>query len=343
MPAIANDFAYGSLRYAVGLGVLLFMNTGCATLLPSSQHGTPTEVTRSCEPSSAKSPRLFLNPSGFSTSSAPDDLSPQVAVHFTQDAIRTADTIGALPSLIQLVELHDKSDSSLLKILVRRQQLYDQTTLAILEIESTTAEIICERDRADQLADRIDEVDGAMVRQLTIGSIVIGGVAGIVTGIVGLAGAASTAADASSVGGGALSAWLGVSALFAHSEVNLQHERNILKEVWEDPGQPKIISPILWRYLHRSDNDDATTPRTELLNAWRQKGRLGEPDSKDEQERRALFFGTGGRYAAPELRARASMLETLEATLRLLHEELEVLVRQAAAFALQQNQLLEGI
>jgi hypothetical protein len=29
------------------------------------------------------------------------------------------------------------------------------------------------------------------------------------------------------------------------------------------------------------------------------------------------------------------MLETLEATLRLLHEELEVLVRQAAAFALQ--------
>ena len=38
--------------------------------------------------------------------------------------------------------------------------------------------------------------------------------------------------------------------------------------------------------------------------------------------RRRLFFGAGGRYDSPGLRARASMLETLEASLRLMHEDL---------------------
>ena len=67
-----------------------------------------------------------------------------------------------------------------------------------------------------------------------------------------------------------------------------------------------------------------------VLNAWQQKGRLGEHGSDVEQQRSALFFGSGGRYAATDLRARASMLETLEASLRLLHEELEVLIREVA-------------
>ena len=197
-----------------------------------------------------------------------------------------------------------------------------------MEVNSATAEIVCERDRADQLADRIDEVDGARVKRLTIASIVFGGIAGIVTGGIGLAAGASVGADAATVGGGVLASWFGVSALFIQSEVELRHERNILRELWEDPDEPHIFSPIVWRYLHRSPNSKADSPRTEVLNGWRQKGRLGDRNSKDEEHRRVLFFGAGGRYTAPDLRARASMLETLEASLRLIHEDLEVLLRE---------------
>jgi hypothetical protein len=57
---------------------------------------------------------------------------------------------------------------------------------------------------------------------------------------------------------------------------------------------------------------------------------LGENGSSDEQDRRRLFFGTGGRYGAAELHARASMLETLEASVRVLYEQLEVLMREIA-------------
>jgi hypothetical protein len=204
--------------------------------------------------------------------------------------------------------------------------LSDRILLSLLEIASTTAEVVCERDRADQLADRIDEIDGSRVKQLTIASIIIGGVASIISGGVGLAGGISTAGEAADIAGGALASWFGVSALFAHSEVDFRHDRNILKELWEDPQQTDIFSPIVWRYLHRTPDSQAGSPREEILNAWRQKGRLGEEGSDDETKRRNLFFGAGGRYASPELRARASMLETLEASLRLMHEDLEILV-----------------
>lgn len=67
---------------------------------------------------------------------------------------------------------------------------------------------------------------------------------------------------------------------------------------------------------------------TQVLDSWHQAGRLGENGSPDEQDRRQLFLGTGGRYGAADLRARASMLETLGASIRVLYEQLEVLMRE---------------
>ena len=168
-----------------------------------------------------------------------------------------------------------RAPRSPLEVVIRRQQLTERIQLAILEVNSTAAEIICERDRADQLADRIDEVDGGRVKQLTIASIVLGGFAAIVTGGIGLAAGASVGADAATLGGGVLASWLGVSALFIQSEVELRHERNILRELWEDPDEPHIFSPILWRYLDRSHNDTADSPRTERAQWLAPKRTLG--------------------------------------------------------------------
>ncbi|MGZ9273528.1 MAG: hypothetical protein ACXW34_02155 [Nitrospira sp.] len=147
---------------------------------------------------------------------------------------------------------------------------------------------------------------------------------------MGLAAGASTAGDAADVAGGLLASWFGVSALFTHSEVEFRHDRNALQELWEDPPEPHIYSPIVWRYLQRAHQAGPETLRDRVLNAWQQGGWLGENGSEKEKERQELFFGSGGRYAASELRARASMSETLEASIRLMHEELEVLLREIA-------------
>lgn len=333
-----------SITSILGLIAEISLLSGCVNLTPAGTHSVDTEITDHC-----RSPAKAHSVAAIPTSGLPllssliqGNTSDQLHNYFSEQALRTAETVGVLPYLQHLIAIRDFQGRSLFRVLLLRQELYAHTMLAILEIESATAEIVCERDRADQVADRIDEVDGSRVKQLTIASIVIGGVANIVTGAASLAFTSSTAADASSIAGGALSTWLGVSALVTHSKVYFRHDPNILHEVWEDPRQPQIVSPILWRYLHRSGEPMASAPRTNLVNSWRQLGRLGAPDSDIEGHRRSLFFGSGGEYMASELRARASMLQTLETTLRLLHEELEALIREANAFAVRQNELMES-
>jgi hypothetical protein len=153
-------------------------------------------------------------------------------------------------------------------------------------------------------------------------------VASIVSGALGLAGAASTASNATDVAGGVFSSVFGGTALFAHSEHDFRHQRNLLKEVWDNPVESALFSPAIWRFLHSRHQDGQDTLRTEVVRAWRQEGRLGEPASADERRRIALFFGSGGTYGSTELRARASMLETLEATIQLMNEELELFLRE---------------
>jgi hypothetical protein len=303
--------------------LMLLSVQGCSSLIPSSQKGIATEYNQRCGPPIAK-----VRQAGTSVHLPPrPPIEPSVRVEqqFSPLARRIAGTINVLALLNTLM---DSPHPSALEVVIRRLQLMERTQLAILEVDSATAEIVCERDRADQLTDRIDEVDGARVKRLTVASIVLGGIAGIVTGGIGLAASGMVGADATTLGGGVLASWVGLSALFIQSQVDFRHERNILRELWEDPDEPQIFSPILWRYLHQSPNANDESPRAEVLNEWRQKGRLGERDSKEEARRRLLFFSTGGRYSAPDLRARASMLETLEASLRLIHEDLEVLVRE---------------
>jgi hypothetical protein len=209
-----------------------------------------------------------------------------------------------------------------------RQELTDRVLLALFETASSAAEVVCERDRADQIADRMDEIDGVRVKTLTLPSIVVGGLASIISGGGGLAAGPSTAADAADVAGGVFASIFGGTALFTGSQHKFGHERNVLSEIWNDPPDSSIFSPMIWRYLHHRQKERATTRRDELLDAWRQEGRLGKPNSSDEQKRVALLFGKGGVYTATELRARASMLETLEATIRLINEELELFIRE---------------
>ena len=51
-------------------------------------------------------------------------------------------------------------------------------------------------------------------------------------------------------------------------------------------------------------------------------------ENLEEAKRIALFFGPGGLYTAPDLRARSALIEILAATIRLIHVELELFFRE---------------
>ena len=299
---------------------------GCTTLVPPTQQGPATEWSQRCL--SAMTKRVRASPAVVHQDHA--DPTALALSQFSAHALRVVEVVGVLSVLNEIAELAASSRYEPLEMLIRRQRLTDQVLLTLFEVASSTSELTCERDRADQVADRIDAIENGRIKRLTIASIVLGGIAGIISGGVGLAAGASTAGDAADVAGGVLASWFGVSALFTHSEVEFHHDRNALQELWDDPEEPQIFSPIVWRFFasppHGRGRYSTRTGRQCLA--------AGRPVRQERVRQRKStadsFFRPGGRYAASELRARASMLETLEASIRLMHEELEVLLREIA-------------
>ena len=84
--------------------------------------------------------------------------------------------------------------------------------------------------------------DGERIERLTIASIVVAGLAGIVSGGVGLAAKASVAGDAAEVTRGLLASWLGVSALYPFRG-GVSTDRNPLQKIWTGPQGPHIFFP----------------------------------------------------------------------------------------------------
>jgi hypothetical protein len=321
------------VRQIACIGSLLLVGLGeygCAVVFPSTPMSHTARVEGRCAP-----PPPTNSVSGHLAFATRPDSSTDTKLPFPRHIVELAKVMDALPLLQKMAILQKDSHSSILDVLQLRQEFTDRLLLTLFEVSSTVAEITCERDRADQIADRMDEVDAARVKRLTLISIVVGGVASIVSGGLGLAGAATTASNATDVAGGVFSSVFGWTALFTHSEHDLRHRRNLLKEVWENPSESALFSPAIWRFLHSQHTDGVDTLRTELIDAWRQEGRLGEPGSGDEQKRVTLFFGAGGVYGSTELRARASMLETLEATIQLMNQELELFLREITSERLQ--------
>jgi hypothetical protein len=255
------------------------------------------------------------------------------AGRFSRQAQETAELIGAHDFLVRMAELEAEPSTqnqlTMLNLLEIRRQLSDRILLGFLDVARTASEADCEEERADQLADRLQAIREKRVRYLTLTAIVGDALVGILSGALSLA-AQQTAAAAGAIGGGALATGFGTAALLTDTEQEFGHARNILREVWEAPAEPSLIPTSVWRHLNRPLPDDpqSRSLRETLITRWRRDGRLAEAGSPAEGRRIELFFGEGGSYTIEDLRARAAMLDLLEADINLMSQDLEGLLQE---------------
>jgi hypothetical protein len=160
--------------------------------------------------------------------------------------------------------------------------------------------------------------------------VILGAGAAIASGGISLAATGAVAEGVASIAGGTVAGGLGISALYQESEHQFEHQHNILREVWDNPTQPRYTAPSVWHFLNRPIKDEAgsRTFREELVANWRQEGRLGPKGSEEEQERSALVFSDGGVYRRSDLVVRGQMLDMLRASILLMNQELEILIRE---------------
>jgi len=309
------------------LGALIIC--GCSRLLPPAGHDKAPSFEQRCSP-----PAIHRNVS-ITALQPPVGESGEVIAElpvpdtYSTRAIAAARAIEALPILKDIDRLEQLGDSQAVPLLKAREKLIGRILLAMEEVSSLTAEIECESDRTDQIADRLQDEHSNRTKYETLGAIVVAGVAAIASGGAVLAGA--TVAEAAAViAGGSLAAGLGSLPLFAESHQEFTHPRNLLREVWEGPKRSTLFPTSVWRYLSRQPKAEleGSTYRAELIESWRQEGRLGEPGSAMEHKRMQLLFGNGGIYELQDLRARSAMLGLLSSTVQKMHQDLEMLIRQ---------------
>jgi hypothetical protein len=306
---------------------MFLLAVGCASGQPSIFHEPPdnTDFEGLCALTAKPLRSIRAAESSTSEKGSEQILSPQSQM--------VADTIGVLDVIREILSLEDRGadldQAGQISLLEARQKLLHQIQSTVLEVESAAAEVRCEKERADQLADRLEARVNRNATILTVSAIVGGAVFGFASGGLFLAGA-STAGSAVSIAGGVVETFLGILALNEEAHQRLQHKRNILGEIWNAPARPTILPVSVWRFLNHpvKEEPQQRSLRAILITRWQEDGRLGPAESDTERRRKELFFGPGGLYELQELRDRAAMLNLLEADINLMTQDLSLLVNE---------------
>ena len=141
---------------------------------------------------------------------------------------------------------------------------------------------------------------------------------------------AGDAGNIVSVAGGALEVLFGTSANFTKVRQEFSHPHNHLAAVWFGSLQSEFFSERAWRFLTDPGIRDLEGQglRDVMLQTWQEEERLGEQGSVRKKEREDLLFGSGGVYDSEQLHVREAMLQQLESSIQLMHQELETLLRE---------------
>jgi hypothetical protein len=199
-----------------------------------------------------------------------------------------------------------------------RIRVVERVELASLAIGAISAELECEGERAEQAAAYLSRQQTKAVQWLTIGSVVAAALTGIGGVFLSANGASALAQETTAISGGAVTAGLGLASLYVQSRATFEHERNLLADVWFGPSTSATFPPVIWTYLTRAafSNSGHEAIRERIVARWKRFEQI------ENLATAATLFGKGGSYDVDSLRARAAMLDEVNAEVQLERQDL---------------------
>ncbi len=305
---------------------LLLFTAGCASTLPP-----PTSTysfDRRCLSVSSELHRVPVS-RGEQKQAGSESVEKETAgTLYSSTAIHIADVTELLPLLNRMARL-EVAQAGHIDVEPVRRKLITRLQLATLEVSGLVAEIECEVQRADEVQDRLKDVQTTRMSFQTTLGVIFGGLANILAGGLGMA-VGGDAGHIASVSAGALEVLFGTSANFTKVRQDFSHPHNHLAPVWGNSPPLEFFSPRVWRFLTEPGSRElgGHSLRDVMLQTWQEEGKLGESGSLREKERKELLFGAGGIYDNEQLHVRETMLRQLESSIQLMHQELETLLRE---------------
>lgn len=257
-------------------------------------------------------------------SGRPGQAEALVARGLDPDMVETADVIGALDALEDMLAAERRADGGI-SLLLARQALHDRVLLAMLGVQTAFAALDCEDERGDRLRGQLQRIDARRTRNLGLANVLIGAATAVAAGGLSL-GAMSNASDIAGIIGGSAGAAAGGMVLFATTSGTLRTHTNLLDEVWRQPEQSALFPPTVWRYLTRRDAPGQPSLIDEIKKEWVDAGLVD-----DEDGNHALVFSSDGVFTIDDLERRDAMLQLLEARVTLMSRDLRLLLEAIVA------------
>jgi hypothetical protein len=261
------------------------------------------------------------------------NLNPALTERFSFNSLNVANALNLLESIEKYVASVDKYQDNptvehRLTMLELAQTIHQRVNLALLEISATVSEIDCEEERADQVGTFLKLKEDDTRTKLTVAAIAVGAIGAIVTGFLLTQSNADNDIEYIGISTGITEALLGFSILQHQREIEFQHPRNPLRDIWEGKPTSEIFPPSVWYYLNYDDPSRPDTPslRNQIIAQWRSFGQIADVKPQDKDTHIDLYFGEGGIYSAEQLKNRANMHDQLEAQINLMKQDLKNLV-----------------
>lgn len=238
--------------------------------------------------------------------------------YFSIEALHTANYLGLIPELKSMVAAPEKEREDKIK------DLDNKVSTIFMKISATAAELDCEEERADQIADYLLGVISSRSRMLTLYSIILAALGTIIVSLMDLIFKTKKSIYRSvQILFGIIVAFIGVSILtIKETQISFTHERNMLGEIG-DGNKGTHFYPEVWNFLIKPEARKKGKPplREVLIERWKTTGELGAKTEVEKNKLLKLLFGKGGVYTASELRIRANYFDQLESTVNLMKSD----------------------
>lgn len=208
----------------------------------------------------------------------------------------------------------------------------DAAGRALLRVVALQADLMATQSWLDCLDDGLEDLQREMESgrerfefRLTMASIAVGAVGGLVAGGLELRRpAAERAAAWTAVSAGTASAGMGALALVpTRAHVNVHWHANPLRDVWT--GERRAFPSSVWALL-TDPNDEGRRAIDAVRDEW--DAWLDE-EPAERTRREALFFGEGGLHRLDDLALRERMVDRLETLVDQMHRVLRATLHAA--------------
>ena len=316
--------------HILALGLLFItLLTGCLSNKQASS--TLTRVASDkCDIDSSGTSGYVFHPTTLVAGSSDDLL---LRHRYGERGLRMAQAVGLTPLLVQMTRLEEQQKTDQFppnEYLSLRQKITDQLQLASFDIATAAALVDCDTKRTTLTATLLTRRENSREKRMTISAITIGAVSIIGASLLNL-GEHHVTADWFHIAGGLGEGGLGVLALRQKPpKAEFRHPRNSLRDIWNHPKISTVFPPLVWYYLNQSKAGNSPSLVDVLHNQWEVLVSLdaGAKRARKHVHQEVDYFGDGDTYTAEELTVRAAMLGQLETEIRLMNNDLTILLNE---------------